>query len=51
MPEEKPEKQKKVRGPKPDRLTTDEDWEEAVRKAIKKQPPEGKGGKADNKTP
>jgi hypothetical protein len=34
-------KQKKTkRGPKPERVKLDEDWEEAVKKALKKKRPE-----------
>jgi hypothetical protein len=29
------------RGPRPDRVKLDEDWEEAVKKALKKKRPEG----------
>jgi len=38
-------------GPEPDRLKLDEsDWQEAVRKALKKKPPEQQGGRADKKS-
>jgi len=44
-------RQETPRGPKPERVHIEGDWENAVRKALKKPPPPKQGPTTDKKKP